>query len=166
MPLRAIFLVFLLVLLGTFAVLNWSAIMAPTTLSLLFATVQAPIGFIMLAVTGFLAAVFLAYLVYIQSTVILDTRRSARELAAQRDLADQAEASRFTELRGFLEERLRTIEAAVSDAQSRTESRVDRLEGDLRATAEHTENSIFAFIGELEDRMERGRGDIAAGPGA
>ncbi|MDH5245859.1 MAG: LapA family protein [Betaproteobacteria bacterium] len=162
MSLRALFLILVFVVLAIFTVLNWSAFMSPTTLSLLFASVQAPLGLIMLVVTALLAALFLTYLAYVQTTVILDARRSARELAAQRDLADQAEASRFTELRSFLEGRLQQIETAVAEAQSRTGTRVDRLESELRAAVERTENTLAAYIGELEDRMER-RTDAGAG---
>jgi hypothetical protein len=120
----------------------------------------------MLVVTALLAALFLMYLAYIQTTVILDARRSARELAVQRDLADQAEASRFTELRSFLEGRLQKIETAIVEAQSRTGARVDRLESDLRAAVERTENTLAAYIGELEDRMEKRTGAGAEKPGA
>jgi uncharacterized integral membrane protein len=166
MSLRALFLILVFVVLAIFTALNWSAFTSPTTLSLLFASVQAPLGLVMLAVTALLAALFLTYLVYIQSTVILDARRSARELTAQRDLADQAEASRLTELRSFLEGRLQKIETVIIEAQSRTGTRVDQLEGELRATIEGAQNTLAAYIGELEDRMERRMGDGKAKPAA
>jgi hypothetical protein len=166
MSLGALFLILIFVVLTTFTVVNWDVFMSPTTLSLLFATVQAPIGFVMLVVTMLLAALFLTYVVYIQSTVILDTRRSARELKAQRDLADQAEASRFTELRSFLQGQLQKIETVVIEAQSRTGARVDQLEGDVRAMVERSENTLVAYIGELEDRMERRMGNGKAKPDA
>ena len=166
MSLGALFLILILVVLTTFTIVNWDVFMSPTTLSLLFATVQAPIGFIMLVVTMLLAALFLTYVVYIQSTVILDGRRSARELKAQRDLADQAEASRFTELRSFLQGQLQKLEAVVVEAQSRTGARVDQLESELRATVERSENTLVAYIGELEDRMERRMGNGTAKPDA
>ena len=102
MPLRTLILFLLLAVIALFTALNWSAFMAPTTLSLAFATVQAPLGLIMLGVTAILGTLFLLYLVYIQGTVILDARRAARDLHAQRELADQAEASRFTALQAFL----------------------------------------------------------------
>jgi uncharacterized integral membrane protein len=164
MSLRAVFLILIFVLLAVFTALNWSAFIAPTTLSLLFATVQAPIGLIMLVVTALLAGLFLLYLAYIQSAVILDTRRSARELAAQRDLADQAEASRFTELRAYLEGRLQEIERAVTEAQARTGGRVDQIETELRAAMGRTENTLSAYIGELGDRLDRRVGEAGAKP--
>ena len=114
MSLRALFLILVFVVLAIFTVLNWSAFMSPTTLSLLFASVQAPLGLIMLVVTALLAALFLDVSRLRPDHGQSPMRgRSARELAAQRDLADQAEASRFTELRGFLDGRLQQIETAV-----------------------------------------------------
>ena len=122
--------------------------MAPTTLSLAFATVQAPLGLIMLGVTAILGALFLLYVVYIQTTVILDARRSARELHAQRELADQAEASRFTALQAFLETRLQKLEEGFAAAQA-------RAEGEFRSSVELATNTLAAYIGEAEDRIER-----------
>jgi uncharacterized integral membrane protein len=109
--------VVLLVVLGLvalFAALNWRVIIAQTTLSLGFAEVQAPLGLVLLALLGLLTTLFLLYVVYLQTTVLLETRRHARELQAQRELADQAEASRFTELRGFLDTRLSELENSLS----------------------------------------------------
>lgn len=158
MSLRALLLALIFIVLAIFTVLNWTAFMTPTTLSLVFTTVQAPLGLMMLVVTALLAALFLAYLVYVQTTVILDARRSARELKAQRDLADQAEASRFTELRSFLELRLQKLESAVMEAQTRTGTRLDQLGSDLRSAIEGAANTLAAYIGELEDRMEKRMG--------
>jgi uncharacterized integral membrane protein len=159
MSLRAVLVLLIFILLGTFTVLNWNAFMTPTTLSLLIATVQAPLGLIMLGVTVALAVLFLAYLAYVQTTVILDARRTARELKGQRDLADQAEASRFTELRSFLELRLQKLESAVAETQTRTATRLDQLETDLRSTVESAANTLAAYIGEVEDRVDRGKSD-------
>jgi uncharacterized integral membrane protein len=123
MPLRTLILGIVLVLVGLFAALNWSAIMAPTSLSLIFTRVDAPLGLVLLAIIGLLTVLFLVYLVYVQTVVLVDARRSARELQAQRELADQAEASRFTELRALLEERIGKLESVVREEQSRTSSR-------------------------------------------
>ncbi len=166
MSLRALLLLLIFILLAIFTVVNWNAFVMPTTLSLVFATVQAPLGLIMLAVTALLAALFLAYLVYIQTAVIIDTRRSARELHAQRSLADQAEASRFTELRSFLEARLRELQSDVTEAQTRTGAQVEQLGGDLRSVVDGATNTLAAYIGEIEDRLERRIGDGGAKPAA
>jgi uncharacterized integral membrane protein len=126
MPLRSVALLIILAAIAAFALLNWSAFLAPTTLSLGFGQVQAPLGLIMLALIAILTALFLGYLLYLQTTVLFEARRHARELQAQRELAAQAEASRFTELRSYLETRLTELE-----------------------------NSLGAQIGEMRDRLER-----------
>ena len=113
MPLRTVLLLVVLAAIALFAALNWSAFLAPTTLTLGFAEVQAPLGLIMLGLVAVLTALFLAYLVYLQTTVLLESRRHAKELQAQRELADQAEASRFTELRGYLDSRLDEMENSL-----------------------------------------------------
>jgi uncharacterized integral membrane protein len=113
MQLRNVVLLIVLAAVIVFAALNWNAFMTPTTLSLGVAQVQAPLGLVMLGLTAALTLVFLLYVVYLQTTVLLETRRHARELQAQRELADQAEASRFTELRNYLDTRLRDLENAL-----------------------------------------------------
>jgi hypothetical protein len=126
MPLRTVVLLIVLAIVVAFAALNWSAFMAPTTLSLGVAQVQAPLGLIMLALVVILTALFLTYLVYVQTTVLLESRRHAKELQAQRVLADQAEASRFTELRTYLETRLTEMENSLSAQVGEMRDRLDR----------------------------------------
>lgn len=166
MSLRTVFLILVVALFALFTALNWGAFMAPTSLSLLFATVQAPLGLVVLGFTALLAALFLAYLVYVQTTVILEARRAARELTVQRELADQAEASRFTELRNLLEMRLEKLESAVAEAQTRTGTRLDRIDSDVRSSIESAANTLAAYIGEVEDRLERRIVDGGAKPAA
>jgi uncharacterized integral membrane protein len=126
MPLRTVFLIVVLALIALFAVLNWSAFLAPTTLSLGFAQVQAPLGLVMLGLLAVLSALFLGYLVYLQTSVLLESRRHSKELQAQRELADQAEASRFTELRAHLDTRLTEIESSLSAQLGEMRDRLQR----------------------------------------
>ena len=126
MQLRNVFLLIALAIVVIFAALNWNAIMTPTTLSVGIAQVQAPLGLVMLGIVAVLTTLFLLYVVYLQTTVLMETRRHARELQAQRELADQAEASRFTELRTFLETRLAELENSLSAAIGEMRDRLDR----------------------------------------
>ena len=152
---RTLILLVVLILIGVFAVVNWKAIIAPTTLSFLVADVQAPLGLIMLGISALLMVLFLLYLVYLHTSVLLESRRQSRELQGQRELADKAEASRFTELRAFLETELRKLADQTAAAQTGTTARLDQIQRELGATIAQTENSLSAYIGELEDRMER-----------
>lgn len=155
MKLRTFVLVVLLALFAAFIAVNWQAFVAPTTLSLVVGTVEAPLGLLLLGVIVLVAALFLLLVAIQQATVLMETRRTAKELSAQRALADQAEASRFTELRTHLDQ---VLQQAASDAESRQqqlEGRLDRLEATLHTHVEQTGNALAASIGELDDRIER-----------
>ena len=141
-----LFLVVLVVALA-FSIANWSVIMAPTDLSLIVTTVRAPLGLLLLGLVLVVTVLFLGFLVYLQTTVLIESRRQARELDAQRQLADQAEASRFTDLRGFVEQELKSVLA-----------RIDRSEQELKGAVERAGNTLSAYIGELDDRLERREG--------
>lgn len=136
---RALAVFLVLVLIGGFALLNWGAFSALTPLSLGLTTVQAPLGLIMLALLAFLCVLFTVWGISLQAGSLRDARRQTRELQAQRDLADRAEASRFTELRTDLMARL------------------DRLQNESRLAIEQNANSVAAQLGQLEDRLERDR---------
>jgi hypothetical protein len=130
-----------------FSIANWSVITAPTDVSLIVATIRAPLGLILLGLVLLVTVLFLAFLVYLQTSVLIESRRHARELDAQRQLADQAEASRFTDLRGFVEQELKSVVA-----------RIDGSEQEVKAAVERAGNTLSAYIGELEDRLERREG--------
>ena len=166
MKIRTLLLLMLLVAIAAFAALNWSAFMAPTTLSLGFAVVQAPLGLVMLGMLAFLTALFLVFVVYLQTSVLLEARRHARELQANRELTDQAEASRFTELRGFLEVELKKQASLDAESRAAVLARMDQLDRDLRSAVEQSGNTLSAYIGELEDRLERGASGPASHPPA
>lgn len=153
---RTLFLLLVLAAIAAFAALNWDIFVAQSTLSLGITDVQAPLGLVMLGLLIFLTVLFLTFAVYMQTSLLLDTRRHAKELHANRELADQAEASRFTELRAYLETAQK--EQADLDAKSRELilARLDRVEHDLRSAVEQSGNTLTAYIGEIEDRLERG----------
>lgn len=125
---RALIFFLVLVFIGLFAAINWDAFTAMTPLSVGFTTVQAPLGLIMLGLVTFLCVLFTVWVIVLQANSLRDARRQTKELQAQRDLADRAEASRFTELRT-----------------------------DLVARLDEHANSTAAHIAQLEDRLERTR---------
>src|SRR5512139_1082339 len=136
MRLRTLMMLIVLGAIAAFAAVNWAAFTTPTTLSLLFTVVQAPLGLIMLGLAALITVLFLVFVVYLQTSVIIETRRYGRELQAQRELADKAEASRFTELHGFLDAELSKLAERVAEVKTGTETRLDQLERDLRAAVE------------------------------
>jgi len=157
MNLRSLSIVVVLALLIAFAAINWSAFTTPMQLSLLFGTVQGPLGIIMLAFTAALTVLFLLFVVTMQTSILLESRRTARELQAQRELADRAEASRFTDLRTYLEKELASLRLSVEASTTDVGARIALAERTLRDEVEQSANSLSAYIGELEDRLEQGR---------
>ena len=141
-------LVLLLIVAATaaLAVLNWTALSEPSPISLGVTTVDAPLGLIMLGLTVSMGVFFIAYVLSLQGSVLLDTRRHTKEMQAQRELADKAEASRFTELRAFLENQ-------HQQTQSQLMARLDALESHLAARAQESDNSTAAYVGQLEQQL-------------
>ncbi|NUU01657.1 Signal transduction histidine kinase [Herbaspirillum robiniae] len=155
MRFRTVFLIVLLVLVAIFAAVNWTAFTAPTTLSLIYSDFQAPLGAVMLGVVVVLTAFFLLYILALQTSVMLESRRLTKQLEAQRDLADQAEHSRFNELRGFLKAELEQLARRQTEQQTLLAQRLDGLQKDLSLRVEQTENAVAAQVGELDDRLQR-----------
>jgi len=56
-------------------ILNWFTIIALTTLNLTVAEVNAPLGLLMLGILALLTAVFLTFIVYLQTSVLFEARR-------------------------------------------------------------------------------------------
>ncbi len=164
MYLRTVLIILVLGLVAIFAIFNWSAFSAPTTLTLGFATVEAPLGLILLGVVGVVTALFLVYVVFLQSSTLMESRRQARELQAQREIADRAEASRFEQLRSAMEDALKQLQNQSAESKTIILTRLDQLENDLRAAVEQSGNTLAAYIGEIEDRLERAGGGKISPP--
>ena len=126
-------IVIALAALGLFAASNWPALSTPARLSFVGLPLDAPLGLILLAFALGFALLLLGYAALQRTAMLLQSRRHARELAAQRDLAERAELSRVFELRGQLE---RETEA-------------------LRVYIEQTANGLAATLGQLEDKLDR-----------
>lgn len=156
MKARTIILAIVLIAIGAFTALNWTAFKTPTALSLGVTSVQAPLGLVMLGLMIFLTALFLVFVLYVQASVLVDARRHARELQTHRELADQAEASRFSELRSFLEAELKALANLHTESRAALQTRLDQLDQRLHSAVEESGNTLAAYIGELEDRLERG----------
>lgn len=150
-----VILLIVLAALAIFAILNWQAIITPIPLSLLVTEANAPLGLILLAITGFLTLFFLGFVIYMQSSTLILRKRLNRELEEQRKLADHAEASRFNELRVYLASELQKLNSHSNEIHQKIETRLTDLETTLKWTVEESGTSLSAYIGELEDRLEK-----------
>lgn len=82
------------------------------------------------------------YMALWQGTILAESRRHAKELQAQRELAEQAEASRFTDLRTTLLAETARLAEHITAAN-------EVLRTEIRDNA----NSLAATLGEMDDRL-------------
>jgi uncharacterized integral membrane protein len=152
---RTLILLIALGAIAIFAALNWSAFTTPTTLTLGVIDFQAPLGLVMLIAIAVLTALFLVFIITMQTTVLLETRRQSRELQTSRTLAEQAEASRYTELRLYIDGELQKLDAHNQASIAATTACLDRIEREMRTAIDESGNSLAALIAELDDRIAR-----------
>ena len=131
MHLRHLALSLVAILIGLFAALNWAVISQSTTLNLGLMQVQGPLGVVLLGLTALLAVVFVVYVLYMQTAMLFDSRRQAKDMEVQRNLADQAELSRFTELRAYMQGELMLANQRSEEQHAQLLAKLDRLEANL-----------------------------------
>ena len=154
MRIRTIALIVVIVLMAGFAALNVDEFSRTSVLSLGFTTVQVPLGLVMLVLLAAVLLVFLATTLYIQSTHLLEMRQTTRALTTQRELADKAEASRFTELRHYMETQALSAQQREAAQATVLTERLAQTQQVLTSKIEQSGNTLAAYIGELEDRLE------------
>jgi len=118
---------------GLFVVLNLKVFAAPAKLNLVLTQVEVPVGVIMLMLFAVALVVIWILVSGWQGTLLAEFRRQAKELEAQRQLAESAEASRFTELGTLIREEVAKLRTELQD----------------------TEHSIAATLGEMDDRLRK-----------
>lgn len=143
---RTALLVLIIVVMGALAFFNLSYLAQSVPTSLGFTVVDAPLGLILMSLAALMAIVFIAYVIAMQGTWLLEARAHAKEMAAQRELADKAEASRLTELRAALEQ-------LHKEEVQRLLDRMDVLESHLNQRVLESDNSTAAYVGQLEQQL-------------
>lgn len=138
-----------------FVALNWTVFSTPAPLQVGVATVQAPLGLVMLGLIGVIAGLFVANLVVLQAGVIMEARRYAKELKSQRELADQAESSRFTDLRELLVNEVGTLRAQAATHSDECAQRLKDVEHRLAERLDETARTLSAYVGEVDDKLDR-----------
>ena len=150
MNFRSLLLTLTAAAIAAIAVLNWNTLASSVPVSLGVVTVDAPLGIVMLALTALLAAFALAYVLWLQGSVLIETRRHGKEMQVQRELADKAEASRFTEMKIFLQAQSQQTHSALME-------RIETLESRVLARANESDNSTAAYWGQLENQLHMPR---------
>ncbi len=141
---HTLLVVLVLLLIVAFLAINWSVFAASAKVSFVFASIEVPIGLVMLGILTLIALTFGIYSAVSWSAILLEFRRQAKELTAQRTLADRAEASRFTELR-----------AVMRDELEQLADRMSQMHDTFRTEIRDNTNSLSATIGELDDRIQK-----------
>ena len=156
MKIRTIFLLFVLILMAVFLVINWTALSTVTAVNLIYTEIQAPLG--VLVVGGFAAVVFvlLVYMVWQQASVTLELRAAYKEARNARTVADDAEKSRFAESNRILLERIEKLEALMTARSDETLTAV-RQEA-VRQEAVRAEERYKALF----DDQKRAQGELTA----
>lgn len=161
---RTVFLIIAILAVAAFAALNVDEFTRTSVLSLGFTTIKVPLGLVMLLLLVIAVVMFLASTLYMQSANLLETRKYARELSTQRELADKAEASRFTELRAYLDAQTATTLSREAANATVMAERLSRTQAALLLRIEQSDGATAAYIGQLQDSLERKNGhtDLAS----
>ncbi len=155
---RVIFLLLAILAVAGFAALNWPEFERTTRLNFGVFTMEGSLGMILLSLLGLALLAFLVSSGMLRSRMMMTENRYTRDLQAQRELADRAEASRFTELRQYLEGHFR--ESRQRDAIGSTEFEKSMIQSqrEMRSQIEQIQQVLTSRLGEearFGPRVER-----------
>ena len=80
MQMRSTILLIIVLAIAALAALNWELLAASTAVSLGLMTFEAPLGLLMLGLTTLLGVFFVAYVLSLQASVLMETRRHTKEM--------------------------------------------------------------------------------------
>lgn len=155
MKLLGIVVLLAVVLLAAFAQANWSLLFAPATISFLGFSSEGPLGAIVLGAALLPAVLLAVYAMSLRTAMLVEARRYARQLQAQRELAERAESSRLAELRGQLDRDMTELKTTLRDSADQAAQRIDWLENNLLGALTETTNVLSAYVGEVDDKLNR-----------
>jgi hypothetical protein len=156
---RLIILVTAILLVAGFAALNWSEFLRQTPLSFGLFVMDASLGLILLAVLGITLLAFLASSAHLRTVNLLDHRQHSKALEAQRDLADKAEASRFTDLRQHMDAQLQQRDVVAATERDKAMAQSQR---EMRSHLELMNKTLATRLAEIEARIGSRPDDLRA----
>ncbi|HVZ43617.1 MAG TPA: hypothetical protein VHA82_07385 [Ramlibacter sp.] len=151
---RVIVLVVAILLIAGFAAFNWDEFTRTAPLSFGFVVADASLGLIMLGIVAALLIVFLAASAMHRTQTLVESRHYYRELETQRDLAERAEASRFNDLRRYMDAQLRELHQRDAIAATEFEKALVSAQRDLRTYLENIHRMTIMRFDEFERRMD------------
>lgn len=150
---RIVFIVVAVLVVAAIAALNWPEFTQRVPLSFGVTTATVAVGELMLGILAVVLAVFLVTSAIQESRYLLEHRRHTRALQAQRELAEKAEASRFTDLRQHLDNHLRDARQRETMVATEFEKRLMQSQAELRAHLERMHQMIAARLDEIESHL-------------
>ena len=154
---KILLLIIGIVLIAGFGALNVDEFTRTSSLNLGFTSMQLPLGLVMTVLVIAILLIFLLTTLYMHSTNLIETRKYAKQLNAQRELADKAEASRFTELRRYMESQALLATNEGNDTVAAIDRRMMQTEKLLLQRLEQTDNTNAAYWGQHDDALVRKR---------
>lgn len=154
MRVRLIVLVVAILLVAGFAALNWSEFLRVTPLSFGLLVTEAPLGLILLGILGITLLTFLLSSAAYRTHNLVESHQHNKALQAQRDLAEKAEASRFTDLRQHLDTQLRENRQREAIAAAEFEKSMVQSQRELRTQLDQMNHLLATRLGEIENRIE------------
>lgn len=157
-----------LALLTGFALLNWPLLTEPASLNLLVTQAYAPPGVVLLGLTAIFVVVFFLTAISGWLGGLQESRRLHEELESARELAKEAEESRFSELQAMLAKGMEQINDRL-DRLERTRGRAEPpnpAEGDMNTREEYIQklksklDEWDADLATLEAKAEKAEGDL------
>ena len=162
MRMRTVLMLVFFGLVTAFVFMNWSELSRTTTLNMGVTQAQGPLGLVMLGLLLIATILFAAYALAVQTSSLLETRSHSKEMKAQKELTENAEASRFTELRGMIERIENDSKERATQSQQLMEQRFASFQKEIATKIEQSGNTLAAYMGELEDRLDRAANKPAA----
>jgi hypothetical protein len=151
---RLVFIVLALLVVGGVAALNWPQFSRTEPMSFGVFTIDASVGLFMLAAFGLAILVMLLSSAVLESRYMMESNRHAKAMQVQRDLADKAEASRFTELRQYLDTHLRDNRQREAIAATEFEKSMLQSQRDMRSQLEAMSRTLDTRLAALEGRVD------------
>jgi hypothetical protein len=109
----------------------------------------------MLMLVAALLLIFLIFALYMRSVQLLENRKQSKELTSQRELAEKAESSRFSQLRGYLESQALMCKNRETETIANLDRRMAQTEKHLLQRLEQSDNTNAAYWGQHDDALAR-----------
>ncbi|HSV48526.1 MAG TPA: lipopolysaccharide assembly protein LapA domain-containing protein [Ramlibacter sp.] len=151
---RVLLLILAIALVGAFAALNWPEFTRTSQMNFGILTMELPLGLVLLSLLGLGLLAYLLGSASMQTRHLLEFRQHTKELQAQRELADKAEASRFTALRQHLDTHLRDGRPQGTVTTTEFERAFVQGQRELRQQLEQMDRVLIARLADIENRLD------------